>query len=243
MTIKKSIVSCLVLLTIIFSNINHDIASGKSDSSILAVEKDMDYGVSIESNEKLKELVSGKVASSYDSEEHKLQTLVIKEDTPLSWLSSRKTRVNFPDWVKIIGVEIANNTTGIIDIEGIEGTLNSGDKVQLTDKSKNYVEFTSTIDKDKKAELHINFYVSIEAGKSGDITAEVYGKSLPNDAEVLLGKAITNKATTNKAITKNQENHSSKLKFSFPMKRILYIILFVAIFVIFLCFLYILIRY
>ncbi|WP_053954760.1 copper amine oxidase N-terminal domain-containing protein [Inediibacterium massiliense] len=171
-----------------YGDVSVSISGDDITSEDLVVAKYCDYSVSVKADGDAKEIISGRMADSYSDEEHELQTLIIEENVENAWLANRKTRVEFPSWVKVLGVEVTKDTDKVKDIQGIEGTLNAGSKVELTDKGDNYVEFTATTT--GQAELYLKFFVSVEAGKSGDIIANVTGRSLDKEAEVVLGKAV-----------------------------------------------------
>ena len=158
---------------------------GKQQEIVVA--KYMDYGVTVKADGDAKEIISGRmdaattVLATHDvkNNTHKLQKLIIKEDIASSWLIERKTVVEFPSWVKVIGVNVDKK-------DKVTGNLN-----YTLDKGDNIVEFTAvrTLPTDK-LNVEITFYVSVKADAAGDITAKIGGRSLAEEYEVLLGKAI-----------------------------------------------------
>ncbi|RKD22011.1 Copper amine oxidase N-terminal domain-containing protein [Caminicella sporogenes DSM 14501] len=168
---------------------------GISDSD-LVVAKYCDYDVTVKADGEPKELVAGEWDSDYKDDKFELQTLVIEEKVANAWLGERKTRIEFPSWVKILGVKYENDSEDVGTLKGFpveDGDLTRGNAKEFLENQKddNYVEFTAP-DKSKteEGELYLTFYVSVEAGHSGDITAKVTGRSLPDDYEVVLGKAV-----------------------------------------------------
>ncbi|QEK13250.1 copper amine oxidase N-terminal domain-containing protein [Crassaminicella thermophila] len=123
-----------------------------------------------------KELVSGntQLESLTTDEEHELQKLIIEEKVDGSWTHDKTVVVEFPSWVKILGVERSED---------------EGDKIVKEEIDENVYEFEVN-NPNGKIKVGLEFYVSVEAGKSGDITAKVSGKALDDEYEVVLGKAI-----------------------------------------------------
>ncbi|MCT4618985.1 MAG: copper amine oxidase N-terminal domain-containing protein [Marinisporobacter sp.] len=179
-----------------YGDVTLDISGDDISSADLVVAKYCDYDVVIKADGDAKELVSGRMNTAWSDDDHKLQTLIIKEEVENAWLTERKTKVEFPAWVKILGVELTNDSDKIVSVKDIEGTMKPGSKVALTDKGDNYVEFTvvkgdgSNGASKGKAEVYLKFFVSVKAGKSGDIVAKVSGRAVPKEGEVVLGKAI-----------------------------------------------------
>jgi hypothetical protein len=167
----------------------------------------IDYEIRVEAKEEPKELVSGRyaVAKYSDDEEykkrpelkdedkHKLTKLIIEEDVANSWLVNRKTRVEFPSWVKILDVRVTDSDN--LKAPGDKGgTSNSAIEDVLKDaidSEDNYIEFKleKSDDTDDDTMIELEFYVSIEAGKDGDIEAIVGGSALDKEQTVVLGKA------------------------------------------------------
>ncbi|WZL73579.1 copper amine oxidase N-terminal domain-containing protein [Clostridiaceae bacterium 35-E11] len=142
-----------------------------------------DYTVEVKADGDPKEIFAGEYEGQTE-DEHKLQTLVIKENVVNSWLAQRKTRIEFPSWVKIRDLDITSDTENLTNFVGLKEGLG------VDEQGESYVEFTADITPDKKGELYVKFYVSVEAGRSGDITATVSGRSLGDEFEVVLGEAI-----------------------------------------------------
>ncbi|WZL73578.1 copper amine oxidase N-terminal domain-containing protein [Clostridiaceae bacterium 35-E11] len=142
-----------------------------------------DYNVEVKADGEPKEIFAGEYETSATDDAHKLQTLVIEENVANAWLAERKTRIEFPSWVKIRDVDVTSDTANI-DSHTIKEGLG------VDEQGDNYIEFTADITPNKKGKLYVKFYVSVEAGKSGDITATVDGRSLGEEYEVVLGKAV-----------------------------------------------------
>jgi len=137
-----------------------------------------DYGVTVKlDKESVPTLVSGQYSS--DSDDVKLQTLVIKEDVANSLIDGRKFKVTFPDDVKITAYDTTKDAAHIV-------TATDTDYAPDNDNSVEFVVQTNTA----KAEIKIKFYVSVAADFAGDITANLSGRALPTDYNIVLGKAV-----------------------------------------------------
>jgi len=150
-----------------------------------------DYGVNVKANEDAKTLVAGRLA---DTDDLKLAEMKIKEGILGSLLPNRKTRVEFPSWVKIVDVDVKKNTGGVDDLKA--------EIKKDIDGTKNYVEFVMN-DKastSSKIDVELQFYVSVKANASGDITAKVSGRSTAS-GEAVLGKAVVPATATATEVT------------------------------------------
>lgn len=148
-----------------------------SESFVVGTYKD--YGVTVKlDKESIPTIVSGQYST--DSDDVKLQTLVIKEDILDSMIAGRKFEVAFPDEVKIAAYKVTK--------DGIRINETNGALVDFTGDNDSSVEFT--VAGGAKAEIKIEFYVSVAADYAGDITAELSGKALSTDYSIVLGKAV-----------------------------------------------------
>jgi len=127
-------------------------------------------------------------AATGDPEENELVTLVIDETVAQSWLTTRTTKIEFPDEVKIMDVDVESDTSNIG-----EAALQTILDAELTsDKwDTNEIEFSFTkTSTTATTDVWLTFYVSVEADFTGDIIATVTGSALENDTEVKLGEAV-----------------------------------------------------
>jgi hypothetical protein len=178
-----------------FGDIDISISGAKVKDQDLTVAKYVDYGVTVKADGDPKELLAGRWDSSATDEviasgdTHKLQKLVIEEAVFGGWMANRRTRVEFPEGVKIVGVtesglkgfkskEFEKTGTKISDVSGL---------------GKNYVEYNG-ISRDgtgDKAKVELTFFVSVSANFNEDIVATVTGTGIANEKyEVTLGKAV-----------------------------------------------------
>ncbi len=158
--------------------------SGDWSSESVKVADYKAYGVTVKlDKETVPTLVSGQHSTNSDSDDTKLQTLVIKEDVTASLLGNRKFKVTFPSAVKITGYD------GTV-VSGNAYTVLDGPNYKTNDKSE--VEFLmgASTSGTTKAEYKIKFWVSIDPSYAGDIEATLSGKALPQDYKIVLGKAV-----------------------------------------------------
>jgi len=175
------------------------------ETTTLEVGEFAEYKVTVEADGDAEEIFGGRyeVTVDYDAEttsttdaDHELQTLIIEEETVGSWDDNKTITVAFPSWVKIVDVDKAGDDGDAITEESI-------------DENEYEFEMDSTkVNGKKKVEL--TFYVSVEAGQTGDIEAKVSGRALDAEYEVVLGKAVApikveSEVTKLKAGVRNQE--------------------------------------
>lgn len=157
--------------------------SGDWSSETVKVADYKAYGVTVKlDKETVPTLVSGQHSTNSDSDDTKLQTLVIKEDVTASLLGNRKFKVTFPSAVKITGFDHT--------LDGI--TMTPADNLNYKTNDKSEVEFLfgNSTSGTTKGEIKIKFWVSIDPSYAGDIEATLSGKALPQDYKIVLGKAV-----------------------------------------------------
>ncbi|WP_129599269.1 copper amine oxidase N-terminal domain-containing protein [Anaerophilus nitritogenes] len=171
--------------------VNVTISSNLSEikTTKLEIGEFADYKMEVKADGDAKEIYSGRYEVSINDgkyseaagsltmdEDHELQTLIIKEKVEGSWVNNRSIVVKFPSWVKIVGVDKDGSDKGAIIRDVVD---------------KNEYEFEMDADKvSGKKEVKLTFYVSAQAGKSGDIEAVIGGRGIDEEYTVLLGKAV-----------------------------------------------------
>jgi hypothetical protein len=145
-------------------------------SEDLVIANYADFGVNVSADGDVEEVLAGQIDA-------KLTKLLIKENVAGSLLPNRKTRIEFPKGVKIVDFE----TSGVKNINQSALNKELSSKIDGTD---NYVEFIipDANSPSSKIEFKVKFIVSIEAGFTGDIVAEVSGRS-GAEGEAVLGVA------------------------------------------------------
>ncbi|MCT4592733.1 MAG: copper amine oxidase N-terminal domain-containing protein [Anaeromicrobium sp.] len=131
-----------------------------------------EYDVTVEADDDLVEIFSGRYEGGMNTtdEAHELTQLNIKEEVLGSWTDGKTVTVEFPKEVKILNVVSGGDT--------------------ITDEDTDDNEFEFEITKATKKDMNLTFYVSVEPGFTGDITAKVESRGLEKDYEVVLGKAL-----------------------------------------------------
>ncbi|QZY55490.1 copper amine oxidase N-terminal domain-containing protein [Crassaminicella profunda] len=185
-----------------FGEVKVKVTGDNVSTATIVVGEYQDYGVAIkaDSDDDMAELIAGRFVdvdattvadatddTDYDSEDHELMTLQLEENAKGAWLTQRKTRIEFPTWVKIVD----------ITVDKADGFVNTKDDIRtallsaIDDDDYNFLEFSgSNFELNGKAKLHLTFEVSVKGDATGDIVAEVSGRSLPNEGKVVLGKAL-----------------------------------------------------
>ncbi|QXM06746.1 copper amine oxidase N-terminal domain-containing protein [Crassaminicella indica] len=187
-----------------FGEVKVKVTGDEVTSATIVIGEYQDYGVKIEADkdDDMVELFAGRrplsevkvvrtdaddkainTKTDYDEDDHKLVTLKLEENADGAWITNRRTTIEFPDWVKIVDVDVDKHD-GLKDIKNVMQYVDGDDR--------NVLEFTGgALDRTSgKIKLHLTFYVSVEAGHEGDIVAKVSGNALPNKGEVVLGKAV-----------------------------------------------------
>ena len=103
----------------------------------------------------------------------------MEESVKNSWLSNRKTKIVFPDGVRVIGVEAS-------DKKHIKG-----ENLFTINKDGNELTFKDwTPDADDTAEVDFKFQLSIAPSFTGDITATITGAGVDEDISAVVGTAV-----------------------------------------------------
>lgn len=145
------------------------------DKTTLEVATAVTYGVTWEAEDK-----TLPVFYSGDMDEDKDTIKVhMEESVANSWLANRKTKIVFPDGVRVLGVESsdAKHLTG-----GKDFTINK-DGNELTFKDW-------TPDKNDTAEVDLKFQLSIAPSFTGDITATLTGAGVDEELKAVVGTAV-----------------------------------------------------
>ncbi|MEW9673287.1 copper amine oxidase N-terminal domain-containing protein [Ammoniphilus sp. 3BR4] len=172
-----------------FGDVVVEVTGDKVASKDVTVGKYADYAVTVNSKGDQVELVSGRDAD--EKKDVELTKLEIKETVAGSITANRKTTVQFPKGVKIIGVEVKKDTNIKGDFQAELNKLVKALEASTADADdQRELEFTIPADKtDKKVELELLFKVSVQADFTGDIEATVSGRQ-GVEGKAVLGKAI-----------------------------------------------------
>lgn len=129
-----------------------------------------DYGVSFSVEDKdLPTFYAGR----YDDEVETLN-VTIKENIADSWLEGRKTKIVFPEGVEVVAV----NEEDTSKVDAITYTIDENEVA------------ISGLEKSGKAEVELNFELSVAADFTGDIEATLTGSGVGDDQTVTVGTAV-----------------------------------------------------
>lgn len=182
-----------------FGEISVEVSGDNVDSKDVVVGTYSDYAVTVAVDGDAAELLAGRDNS--DKDDQKLAKLQIKEGVKDSLTPGRKTKVEFPAWVKITGVEV-KDAKGI-DASALQSKLNA--LIAAADEADEQSELEFEIvgnSSTTKVDFKLQFYVSVQADKAGDIEASVTGRQ-GVEGKAVLGKAVAPvsvSATSNKVV-------------------------------------------
>ncbi len=146
------------------------------DKTTLEVATAVTYGVTWEAEDKtLPVFYSGSMDPDQDTLE-----VTMEESVAASWLENRKTKIVFPDGVRVLGVEVKDDDNVTVG----HFTLNSDSNELTFDKS------WAVKDKTDTAEVHFKFQLSIAPSFTGDITATLTGKGVDEEISAVVGTAV-----------------------------------------------------
>ena len=130
-----------------------------------------DYGVSFTVEDKdLPTFYAGR----YDDEVETLN-VTIKENIEGSWLEGRKTKITFPEGVEVMSV----NEEDTDKVDDVDYTIDENEVEIDVDKASS-----------GKAEVELNFELSISPEFTGDIEATLTGSGVGDDQTVTVGTAV-----------------------------------------------------
>ncbi|MCI1958734.1 MAG: copper amine oxidase N-terminal domain-containing protein [Clostridia bacterium] len=146
------------------------------DKTTLDVATAVTYGVAFTAEDKtVPTFYSGQADPDKDT-----LKVTMKETVADSWLYNRKTKIVFPEGVKVLGVDMTpkdhcSNATYSID----------------NDEDHGEVEFTvANKDTDGKAKIEFKFQLSIAPSYTGDIKATLTGAGVEDDVEAVVGTVV-----------------------------------------------------
>jgi len=164
---------------------------GITDQDIV-VAKYADYSSELSLEDEAPTLFAGRnydeADASFDKDDFETAEILIKEDVAGSWLANRDVQIEFPSWVKVVGVDV----TSVKNFKeaDAEATLQAAFDKEVVKGDSNEIELSSLPAGDGKREMKVKFYVSTKADAQGDITAKFSGKA-GIDGELVVAKAVT----------------------------------------------------
>lgn len=159
------------------------------DKTTLEVATAVTYGVKWDAEDKtLPVFYSGSMDPDNDS-----LKVTMEESVAASWLTNRKSKIVFPEGVRVLGVDISD-ANGQISKKGSFTINNDGNEITFDGWE---TKGTDT------AKVKFQFQFSIAPSFTGDITATITGKGIDEDITAVVGTAVapvTVEATSTDAI-------------------------------------------
>lgn len=159
------------------------------DKTTLEVATAVTYGVKWDAEDKtLPVFYSGSMDPDNDS-----LKVTMEESVAASWLTNRKSKIVFPEGVRVLGVDISD-ANGQILKKGSFTINNDGNEITFDGWE---TKGTDT------AKVKFQFQFSIAPSFTGDITATITGKGIDEDITAVVGTAVapvTVEATSTDAI-------------------------------------------
>lgn len=157
-------------------NINNGAAGvGSITSTDVTVAKYADWGVTAKVEE-VKEIVAGKV------DEIKTAKITLEETVLGSIIGGRSIDIEFPEWVKVVGVPngdfTASGNVSNASVGTVDGT-----------KSKFSININNTAGSSTKGKIEFKVQLSVQANKSGDIEAKISGAGI-DETKLVVAKAV-----------------------------------------------------
>lgn len=145
------------------------------DKTTLEVATAVTYGVTWEAEDKtLPVFYSG----SMDPDQDTIK-VHMEESVKNSWLSDRKTKIVFPEGVRVLGVETSDKKH--LETEGTFKINDDGNELTFDGwKAKT----------DDTAEMDFKFQLSIAPSFTGDITATITGNGVDKELSAVIGTAV-----------------------------------------------------
>ena len=163
-----------------YGEIEVDIDGDKVSSSTFVVAKYGDFGTTAEVKGDVPTLLAGRLTD--DKKDVETVEVLIKETVAGSWLPGRGVDVEFPSWVKVLGVKV----DGEKQISGVAGLFNGDIK---GDSNEISFDLPTTLN-DSKKEFKVKFYVSTKADVEGDVTVKIDGRAGVEVPETVVAKVV-----------------------------------------------------
>ncbi|WP_017756558.1 copper amine oxidase N-terminal domain-containing protein [Calidifontibacillus oryziterrae] len=195
-----------------YGDIEVDLDGDEVSSGTIVIAKYADYGTAPKLEGDVPTLLAGRLTD--DDVDVETVEVLIKESIAGSWLSNRSVDVEFPSWVKVLGVDVSDvkniemggNQVGDSDLAAIVNEEIEGDSNEVNFDIPNLDASSS------KKEFKVKFYVSTKADAEGDLTVKVSGRAGVEIPETTIAKVIapvtveTEKVDVRTGIKKQQLN-------------------------------------
>ena len=136
------------------------------------------YGVTWEAEDKtLPVFYSGSMDDDNDTLEVKME-----ETVAASWLANRKTKITFPEGIRVLGVDVSDDSNIIFPSDDYFNINDDGN--ELTFNGWKIKDDTDT------AEVTFQFQLSIAPDFKGDIKATLTGKGVDEEIDAVIGTVV-----------------------------------------------------
>lgn len=167
-----------------FGEIEMDLDGDKVTSSTMVVANYGDYGTEASLKGDVPTLLAGRLTD--DKKDVETVEVTLKERVAGSWLPGRSVDVEFPSWVKVLGVDVSGQKHLGSD-SAVAGLFNDDIKGDSNEISFQLPDFDST---NNKREFKVKFYVSTKADVEGDVTVEISGRAGVEVPETVVAKVV-----------------------------------------------------
>ncbi|MEC1781366.1 copper amine oxidase N-terminal domain-containing protein [Schinkia azotoformans] len=172
-----------------FGEIEVDLDGDKVSSATIVVAKYGDFGTDASLKGDVPTLLAGRLTD--DKKDVETVEVLVKETVAGSWLPGRSVDVEFPTWVKVLGVDVSD-AKNIKDKDGNNAKVEDLFNSDIEGKS-NEISFdlpSDLKDTDSKREFKVKFYVSTKADTEGDVTVKISGRAGIEVAETVVAKVV-----------------------------------------------------
>ncbi|MED4351124.1 copper amine oxidase N-terminal domain-containing protein [Schinkia azotoformans] len=170
-----------------FGEIEADLDGDKVTSTTLVIAKYGDFGTEASIKGDVPTLLAGRLTDVKKDVETVEVTL--KERVAGSWLPGRSVDVEFPSWVKVLGVDVTNSKYPTAD-STIARLFNDDIKGDSNEISFNLPSEDVLGKTDNKREFKVKFYVSTKADVEGDLTVKIDGRAGIEVPETVIAKVV-----------------------------------------------------
>ncbi|WP_458411709.1 copper amine oxidase N-terminal domain-containing protein [Schinkia sp. CFF1] len=178
-----------------YGEVEADLDGDKVTSGTLVVANYGDFGTEASLKGDVPTLLAGRLTD--DKKDVETVEVTLKERVAGSWLTGRSVDVEFPSWVKVLGVDVSGEKN-FDKYNGLVDTLFNGD----IKGDSNEISFDLPADlkqDDNKKEFKVKFYVSTKANAEGDVTVKIGGRAGVEVPETVIAKVVAPvKVTTEK---------------------------------------------
>lgn len=164
-----------------FGEVEADLDGDKVTSGTIVVAKYGDFGSEAIIKGDVPTLLAGRLTDK--TKDVETVEVTLKERVAGSWLEGRSVDVEFPSWVKVLGVDVS----GEKNISGVAAGINNeidGDSNEVNFKMPKPTSTTA------KSEFKAKFYISTKADAEGDVTLKIGGRSGLEVDETVVAKVV-----------------------------------------------------